>query len=459
MANFLQSLIHALTPRQKALSPAGVGSGGWWPIAREAYPGAWQQNVEVKLDSVLSFHAVYACITLIASDISKLRVRLVQLTDGIWAETTNPAFSPVLRKPNRYQNRIQFWESWFLSKLIRGNTYVLKARDARNVVTGLYVLNPSLVTPLISDMGDVFYQISADNLAGVPQSITAPASEIIHDRWNTLYHPLVGLSPIFACGLSAAQGLKIQEGSAKFFANGARPSGVLTAPGHIHDDTADRLKASWEEKFGGDNQGRVAVLGDGLKYEAMSMTAEDSQLIEQLKWSAETVCSTFHVPPYKLGLGTMPTAGNVQSLNLEYYTQALQVLIEAAELCLDEGLGIGEAYNLGTEFDLDGLLRMDSMSMMTMLKEGVSAGLLEINEGRAKLGYGKTEGGDAAFLQQQNFSLPALAKRDAQADPFSTGSSANPVAEPTAPANDDTEQQQRAMVALYEKHLREALNV
>jgi phage portal protein BeeE len=48
---------------------------------------------------------------------------------GIWTETDSPAFSPVLRKPNRYQNRIQFWESWILSKLTRGNAYVLKERD------------------------------------------------------------------------------------------------------------------------------------------------------------------------------------------------------------------------------------------------------------------------------------------------------------------------------------------
>jgi phage portal protein BeeE len=43
-----------------------------------------------------------------------------------------------LRKPNRYQNRIQFWEGWILSKLMRGNTYVLKVRDDnRNVVKPL----------------------------------------------------------------------------------------------------------------------------------------------------------------------------------------------------------------------------------------------------------------------------------------------------------------------------------
>src|SRR5690606_8918055 len=117
-----------------------------------------------------------------------------------------------------------------------------------------------------------------------------PASEIIHDRWNTLYHPLVGLSPVYAVGINALAGRKIIANSAKFFANGAQPSGVLTALGAISDDTAARLKEHWETNYTGDKVGRVAVLGDGLKYEQMTMTATDAQLIEQLKWTAETVC-------------------------------------------------------------------------------------------------------------------------------------------------------------------------
>jgi HK97 family phage portal protein len=439
---------------QGQMSPPS-GRGGWWPLIKESFTGAWQQNVEVKLDSVLSFHAVFACQTLIASDIAKLRVKLVALdSDGIWTETTNTAHWPVLRKPNHFQNRIQFYESWVLSKLQSGNTYVLKQRDNRGVVTKMYVLDPGRVKPLVAQDGSVFYELNTDQLSGLDECTIVPASEIIHDRFNCFFHPLVGLSPIFANGLAATQGLSIQNSSTKFFGNNSQPGGVLTAPGAISDTTATRLKAHWEENFTGKNVGRVAVLGDGLKYEAMAVKATDAQLIEQLKWSADVVCSTYHVPPYKIGIGQAPSYNNVQALNTEYYSQCLQVLIEAIELCLDEGLATGE--KLGTEFDVDNLLRMDSVTQMQVLKEG--AGILKVNEMRAKLDKKPTEGGDAVYLQQQNYSLLALSKRDAQEDPFSTGKA--PAAEP-APANDNAEeqaQQARAAVALYEKELREALN-
>jgi HK97 family phage portal protein len=308
------------------------------------------------------------------------------------------------------------------------------------------VLDWQNVTPLVSDDGSVFYELNTDNLSGLPSSVTVPAREIIHDRFNCFFHPLVGLSPIFAGGLASMQGLAVQNDSTLFFQNGARPGGVLTAPGAIGDDTASRLKEYWDTNFSGQNAGKVAVLGDGLKYEAMRAKATDSQLIEQLKWSGEVVCSTYHVPPYKIGLGPMPTANNVQSLNVEYYSQCLQVLLESIELCLDEGLGTGE--NLGTEFDTDNLLRMDSVTQMEMLDK--SKGIMSPNEQRKKLDLPPKTGGESPMLQQQNFSLEALARRDAQADPFGTAAPVEPPA-PAEPANDNAAEAQAraALIEIY----------
>lgn len=440
--------------REKSLAPVDQ-RGGWFPIVREVYPGAWQQNVEVKLDSVLSHSAVFRCVSLIASDVAKMRIRLVQVDDdGIWSETTSPSYSPVLRKPNRFQNRIQFFTNWMESKLTRGNTYVLKERDNRGVVIRLYVLDPTRVKPLIADDGSVYYELRQDTLAGLPESaVVVPAKEIIHDRWNTLFHPLVGLSPIFANGLAATQGQAIQNMSAGFFQNGAQPGGVLTAPGAIADETAARLKAHWEANYSGKNRGKVAVLGDGLKYEPMTAKMVDSQLVEQLKWSAETVCSVFGVPAYKAGVGAAPAYNNVEALNQQYYSDCLQIHIESVELCLDEGLELKAPY--GTEFDLDDLLRMDTATQIDSLSKATRGMLMQPDEARKKLGLGKTPGGDTVYAQQQDFSLAALAERDRN-DPFSKPEPSAPASTPE-PANDD-EAQARAVIALLEKDFREALN-
>lgn len=409
-----------------APEPVYENRGGWLPIIRESYAGAWQQNVTVDQQAVLAFHAVFACMTLIASDIAKLRVKLVtQDSDNIWSEITSPAYSPVLRKPNRYQTRIQFFENWVLSKLARGNAYILKQRDNRNVVTALYVLDPNKVRPMVTPDGAVYYELKSDNMAGLEQDLPlVPASEIIHDRFNCLFHPLVGISPIYACGLAATQGLSIQNNSANLFGNASRPSGILIAPGRIDPAAATTIKEAWDTGFTGANRAKVAVLGDGMRFEGLTIDPVDAQLIEQLKWTAEVVCSTFHVPPYKIGVGDMPTYNNVQALNVEYYSQCLQVLIESIEVLLDEGLATGE--KTGTEFDLENLLRMDGVTQMDVLEK--SKGKLTVNEQRAKLDKKPVDGGDTVYLQEQDHSLAWLAKRDAQ-----------PIEAPSAPPVNDNQ--------------------
>lgn len=423
----------ARTKSLPPLTPLSARSAGWWPIVRESFTGAWQRNVEIRAADVLTYSAVYACVSLIAADIAKLCLRLVaQDSDGIWTETESPAFSPVLRKPNRYQNRVKFIEQWVTSKLLRGNTYVLKQRDQRRIVTGLYVLDPSRVTPLVTPRGDVYYQITRDDLSEVlEESIVVPASEIIHDLMCALWHPLIGVSPIYACGTAALQGLAIQNNSHKFFANGSNPSGMLTAPGAIGDATAQRLADKFASgAFSGDNAGKVIVAGDGLKYEQFTMSAVDAQLIEQLKWSAETVCSCFHVPPYMVGVGPPPPYANIAPLIQQYYSQCIQSLTTSLEVCLDEGLELPKPY--GTEFDINDLIWMDAATKIAAAGDSVGKSAMKINEARKTfLGLGPVTGGDTIWMQQQNYSLEALAERDANS-PFAPPTPAPSTPDPSA---------------------------
>lgn len=408
-----------LTRQKAAVAPTDLSptvGGGWVPFLHDQFGGAWQRSIRVDKETALTFPALYSVVTLIASDVSKLGIRLVEKTaSGTWQETQSPAYSPVLRKPNRFQNHVQFREHWLLSKLTYGNTYVLKVRDDRNVVVALYVLDPRHVQPFVSPGAAVFYRLQADNLSTIGEAVMVPASEIIHDRMNPIHHPLVGCSPITACGLASQQGLEILRTSTKFFENNAQPGGLLTAPGQISAETAARLKQSWEANFSGDKVGKVAVLGDGLAYQSMSITPVDAQLIQQLNMSEKMVCTAYHVPGYKIGVGETPKYENAQVLNQIYYSDCLQKLIEDFEACIDEGLRL-PAY-LGVELNIDDLLKMDAQTQITFLKEAVGAKIMKPNEARKRLNLEPTAGGDSLWGQQQDHSLEALARRDAMMTP------------------------------------------
>ncbi|EOO9710882.1 phage portal protein, partial [Escherichia coli] len=181
------------------------------------------------------------------------------------------------------------------------------------------------------------------------------------------------------------------------------------------------------------NAGKTAILSNGAKYNPTTFSPVDAQTVEQLKMTAEIVCSVFRVPAYKIGVGQPPSSDNVEALEQQYYSQCLQTLIESIELLLDEALETGE--NESTEFDVTTLLRMDSERRMKTLGDAVKNTLLTPNEARKRENLPPLAGGDALYLQQQNYSLEALSRRDAREDPFaSTGKTA--LAQPPDGASD-----------------------
>jgi HK97 family phage portal protein len=430
--------------REKSLNSVD-SQRGWRRIIHEPFAGAWQQNKEIAREDILCYPTLYACLSRIAQDIGKLPFTLKRKqTNGVWETVESAAYSPVLRRPNHYQTQQQFRESWMLSKLIQGNTYALKGRDNRGVVTHLYILDPFRVKPLVSTSGDVYYQLYTDDLNLVPggengQDLVVPARDIIHDRCVTLHHPLIGVPPVCAAYWPVVKNLRILRNAAEFFANGASPGGILIAPGPIDDDDAKELSDYWNTNFTGDKSGKIAVLGDGMKFEAMATKSVDSQMVEQLRHSDEQICQPFGIHPFKVGIGAIPAGMKIDDINQLYYSDALQAHIESMEALLDDGLAISSP--MGVELDLEPLLRMDAEKRAEVETKLVSGKLKTPDEGRRSFNLAPTPGGDTLWGQHQDYPLGVLSQRnDVNPEP-------SPVPLP-APAVDETD---KALALLWKR--------
>lgn len=443
--------------REKALTPVPNWRNGWRVIG-EAYAGAWQRNDETKVGELTCYPTLYACLNRIAQDIGKLPFLLKREdANAIWQSIVNPAYSPVLRKPNDYQTAQQFREAWALSKLTNGNAYILKQRDERNVVVKLYVLDPCRVIPMVSENGAVFYQINyatAQNLLPAyyaAEQLVVPASEIIHDRLNCFHHQLIGVPPLCAAYWPAVKNLKILRSATEFFGNNAQPGGILTAPAGMNETDATALKAYWAENYTGENAGKIAVIGADMKFTPFAMKSADSQLVEQMRYSDEQICQPFGIPPFKIGIGSIPAGLGVDAINQLYYADALQGHIEAMENLLDEGLKVERP--LGIELDLWPLLRMDLGKQAEVETKLTGGGIKTPNEGRHAFGLSPLEGGDTVYMQQQDYPLDQVRKNKILESPPQP---AQP--EPTddsedAPAPDD---EARLYALLLEKELSNA---
>lgn len=434
--------LHAISDRH-----GGIWDGGWRRIL-EPFTGAWQQNVEERRETVLCYPTLYACLNRISQDIGKLPFVLKALQDNGTEKTVeNPAYSPVLKKPNHYQTAQQFREAWALSRMQHGNTYVLKQRDDRNVVIKLYVLDPCRVQPMVSDTGDVFYQISyptADNL--LPQNypgeqLIIPAREIIHDRLNCFHHQLIGVPPICAAHWPAVKNLKILKSSAEFFGNHAQPGGILTAPAGMTETDAEAVKAYWNTAYTGTNAGKVAVIGADMKFTSFAMKSADSQLVEQMRYSDEQICQPFGIPPFKIGIGSIPAGLGVDAINLLYYSDALSGPIESMENLLDEGLTVPN--KLGVWMDTAPLFRMDEGKKTEVQTKLVGGGISTPNEGRLQFNLPPLEGGDTVYMQQQDFPLDQVRKNKI------VDAEQNPIPEPVAPEPDEEVTRSLAEFALH----------
>lgn len=450
-----------------AVAPMGISdwAGGMFQV-QESYPGAWQSGVVLETsENLFRFSSVYACVSLISNDVAKLPARLQrQAADGVWDNVTSGSpFLPLLVRPNRYQNWSQFIQQWVMSKLSAGNAYVYLERDGRGgesnqvgVVRAMYVLDPRNVLPSEAPDGEVYYQVSSDELAQLQTRAVLSSAEIIHDRMMPIWHPLIGVSPLYASGVAATVGIRIQRSSETFFKNLSRPSGQLTAPGRISDELVLRLKTEFERRFSGDNVGRLFVSGEGLKYEAIAPPkSTDSQLSEQHEISVKDVAGAFHVPLYKIGAGQYPNLTSVGAMNQDYYDHAIQIHITGIEECLNWALGLGK---LGLRVNLDegGIMRMDPLARAEVTASEIKSATLSPNEGRLRENRHGVTGGESPYLQQQNYSLAALAKRDAKEDPFAKDQSA---AAPTENPPEDDDEAADELASFAALRLRAALGM
>lgn len=406
---------------EKALHAVSGWRDGWRRI-HEPYSGAWQMNVEEKHGTLLCYPTLYACIMRIATDVGTLpaQLKIRERESGVWKDAYIEPVSVVLRRPNHYQTAQQFREAWVLSKLIHGNAYILKQRDAKGIVTALYVLDPCAVLPMVSDTGDVFYQVSysrSENLlpADYPaERLVVPAREIIHDRCVTLHHQLIGVPPVCAAHWPTVKNLKILKSAAEFFGNRAQPGGILTAPAGMSEQDAEDIKSYWASAYSGANAGKVAVIGADMRFTSFAMNGADSQLVEQMRYSDEQICQPFGVPPFIIGIGTIPAGLKVDDMANMYYKFALQSIIESMEYLLDDGLSV--AFPYGIELDLEPLLRMDVGKLADVEAKLVGGKIKTPDEARRKFNLTPTGGGNTLWGQNQDYPLGMLADR-AEWDP------------------------------------------
>ncbi len=395
--NLVQRFISKAFNLQGNSNPSGV-SDYYKPPA--SYPWDWWQK-DMSMDDVTSNTTVEACVSTIAQTIAMLPINHIRTSDENGTSIiTNSAAAKVLRKPNPYQTKSAFWVDYVRAMLLTGNGYGAATRNGRYEVNAIYPQKQ--LSPYVSeDMKEVFYSTCDNRLVQLDTMI--PARDVLHVRMHTDDHPLIGVTPLVAAKLSAATGTSIQGHENRFFNNMSRPSGVLSTDMTLTAEQTKALRERFNDVSQDLNTGGLPILTSGLKYDSISMSAVDAEIIETYKMTREDIASVYRIPLALIGITENVSYDNNESLMKFWVTSGLGYIIEHLENSLNDLFDL--PANESVQFDVEFLLQPDFKSRMDGLKTAIQGGVMTPNEVRKKEKLSMQEGGDKLFMQMQMVSL------------------------------------------------------
>ena len=259
--------------------------------------------------------------------------------------------------------------------LLWGNGFVLIIRNGKGEIVAFYSLMPDRMKVDRDESGQLYYEYTvydSDEVQGrngtekkaAGKSVKQHLSDVLHIS-KLGFDGLVGYSPTAMAKNAIGMEIACEEYGAKFFANGAAPSGVLKHPGTIKDPT--RVRESWQATFGGSgNVNKVDVLEERMKYTPISISPEQAQFLETKKFQIDEIARIFRVLPHIVGDLDKSSFSNIEQLSLEFVKYTLDPWVCRWEQAMVRALLTPEEKKkYFFKFNVDGLLRGDYQSRMS----------------------------------------------------------------------------------------------
>lgn len=384
------------------------------------YMGGSSAGKNVNERSAMQMTAVYSCVRILAEAVAGLPLHLYRYKEDGGKERAidNNLYHLLHDEPNKEMSSFIFRETLMTHLLLWGNAYAQIIRNGKGEVVALYPLMPNKMQVDRDENGELYYIYTrssdeAKTMEGVTVYLTP--RDILHIP-GLGFDGLVGYSPIAMAKNAIGLAIATEEYGAKFFANGAAPSGVLEHPGTIKDPS--RLRENWNSTFGGSaNSGKVAVLEEGMKYTPISISPEQAQFLETRKFQIDEIARIFRVPPHMVGDLEKSSFSNIEQQSLEFVKYTLDPWVIRWEQSLSRALlNDDEKRKYFFKFNLEGLLRGDYESRMSGYAVARQNGWMSANDIRELENMDKISAEDGGDLYLINGNMLPLNKAGAYAN-------------------------------------------
>lgn len=348
------------------------------------YMGGSSSCKAVTERTAMQMTAVYSCVRILAEAIAGLPLHLYKYTENGGKEKAvdHPLYLLLHDEPNPEMSSFVFRETLMTHLLLWGNAYAQIIRNGKGEVVALYPLMPNKMSVDRDEKGHLYYSYSRSQY----EAPTMKGSTVILRPEDVLHVPglgfdgLVGYSPIAMAKNAIGLAIATEEYGAKWFANGAAPSGVLEHPGTIKDPS--RVREAWQSQFGGSsNSGKIAVLEEGMKYTPITISPEQAQFLETRKFQINEIARIFRVPPHMVGDLEKSSFSNIEQQSLEFVKYTLDPwVVRWEQSIMRRLLSPEEKRSYYVKFNLEGLLRGDYQSRMNGYAIGRQNGWMSAND-------------------------------------------------------------------------------
>ena len=322
--------------------------------------------------SAMQMTAVYSCVRILSEAIASLPLHVYKYNDkgGKEKAIDHPLYLLLHDEPNPEMSSFVFRETLMTHLLLWGNAYAQVIRNGKGEVLALYPLMPNRMQVDRDEHGHLYYEYQRydDEALKNTGSVILKPQDVLHIP-GLGFDGLVGYSPIAMAKNTIGMAIACEEYGAKFFANGAAPSGVLEHPSTIKDPT--KVREAWQSQFGGSaNSNKIAVLEEGMKYTPISISPEQAQFLETRKFQINEIARIFRVPPHMVGDLEKSSFSNIEQQSLEFVKYTLDPwVIRWEQSIMRTLLSPDERKQYYVKFNVEGLYVPDghSANILTML--------------------------------------------------------------------------------------------
>ena len=369
---------------ERRVSVSDLKNPRYWLLESLGGGGGTATGRSVSIDGSLAFVPVYACVKLLANSIASLPLPVYRRLEGGGKERDNahPLYALLHDAPNPEMTTYEAIQTMVGHVATWGNSYSNTVRDGAGRVIEIWPLRPDRMRVERSPRtNELLYRYT---VPGGEERILL-ADEVMH--WRGLSSDgVMGHSPVALAREAVGMGLAAEEYGARFFGNDARPGGILKSPNKLTPEAAQASKESWERAHAGlSNKHRVAVLQEGLEWEAVGMPNVDAQFLELRQFQRGEIAMLFGVPPHMISDTSKSTSWGTgieqQGIGFVVYTLRPWLVSLEQRMKLDL-FSAQERETWFPEFLVDGLLRGDSTARAASLSIQKQNGVINADEWR-----------------------------------------------------------------------------